>query len=608
MIESLVGVILELARAGWLPSAFAYPFMARAALAGLLLAPLLGTVSPLVVTKRLAFLSSALGHAALTGIALGVLLGESPDRAYVGLHTFCLAMALGITWVRLHSRLGPDTVVGVSLSFTLGLGVCLLALVTRRFDIHQIESLMFGNLVTLTEADLGMLVLLGVPCLLILLCFYDRLFLAALHPSLARTWGVAVHLLEYVFMVVLTLVVVSSLKVIGFLLVEGLVVVPAAASRNLTRSLRGYVLGSVLIALFATELGLWLSFVFPVPTGAAITLVLAAVFGASLVVGGLVRGRVGASFLVLPLSVGLAATSAGRAEETVAVTLPALAGLAAPLLGPPGRIRLELVSGPGVRGGPPTMAEDAPTRLARSAAVLTLGHGALGSPHDSLFGVARRTRIRVVELDPSRSWTDDDPPLPRIAFLTPGPGPGRGPGCDARPGINPRLWMAPTLAGRLAMRLAHDLARLDPRGADSYRSRAEAMARRMAAIRNRALSRLIETDARLVVLGDELDYLLADLDLVPVARLDPEASPLGLMAEARARGWTALVQAARGRRDAEVSRALAATGLTVAVLDTMEGLTVGGAIPDFEAVLGRGIESLVGGLTGTSGGQGPAER
>lgn len=278
MIESLSRAIAALAGHGLLPETLAHPFMIRAMLAALLAAPLLGAASPLVVAKRLAFFSSTLGHAALTGVAVALLLGEGIERPYAGIFGFTLLMALAITYVRRHSRLPADTIVGVFLAFSLGLGISLLVAVSRRFNIHQIEAVLFGSIVTVTDLDLAILGGVALFATAFLLPIYNDLLLGSLDPVLAQARGVRVVALEYLFMVALTLVIAASIKIIGALLVEALVIVPAASARNVAWNMRSYFALSCLFALLGTQAGLLIGAAFPVPSGAAIVLALAALF------------------------------------------------------------------------------------------------------------------------------------------------------------------------------------------------------------------------------------------------------------------------------------------------------------------------------------------
>jgi len=113
-------------------SAFGYPFVVRGIIAVLLLGPLLGGMSHLVVARRLAFLSTALGQAALTGLTIGLVLGEPLNAPYGGIFGFCLLSAVVMVYVKRRVDLPADTLIGVFLSLTLGLGICLLVAATRR--------------------------------------------------------------------------------------------------------------------------------------------------------------------------------------------------------------------------------------------------------------------------------------------------------------------------------------------------------------------------------------------------------------------------------------------------------------------------------------------
>jgi len=279
----------HLARSGLLPADFQYPFMVRGFLCVLLLAPILGGLSHLVVARRMAFFSAALGQATLTGVAVGLLLGEPLNSPYAGVFCFCLLSTLAMVYVKRRSSLPPDTLIGVFLALTLGLGLCLLVAVTRQFNVHQVESVLFGSLLTVTDGDLAVLLVAGAVVATLLLREYNALLLDSLSPPLAAVTGADSAYLEYLFAVLLAVAIVISLKVIGALLVEALVVVPAAAARNLARSTRGYLLWSVLVAFLAGAGGLGISTRLLVPTGGAVVLAVSLLFFLTLLAGALLR-------------------------------------------------------------------------------------------------------------------------------------------------------------------------------------------------------------------------------------------------------------------------------------------------------------------------------
>jgi zinc transport system permease protein len=287
-VSGLYAWLAALANRGTLPEVFHFAFFVRGLLSVLLLAPLLGGMSHLVVARRLSFFSAALGQAALTGLTIGlVLLGEPLNSAYGGIFGFCFLSALAMVFVKRHASLPSDTLVGVFLSMTLGLGICLLVAVTKRFNIHQVEAVMFGSLLTVTDTDLAILLGIGVLITAVFAWIYNQLLLDSLDPPLARVSGVPSALLDYLFVLLLTAAIVVSLKVIGALLIEAMVVVPAAAARNLARTTWSYLTLSIATAFIAGIGGLFISSRMLVPSGGAVVLAMSALFFVTLAAGGI---------------------------------------------------------------------------------------------------------------------------------------------------------------------------------------------------------------------------------------------------------------------------------------------------------------------------------
>ncbi|MCW5805692.1 MAG: metal ABC transporter permease [Deltaproteobacteria bacterium] len=280
---------IDFARAVGLPEAFQYDFVARGVVAILMLAPLLGGLSHLVVARRLAFFSTTLGQAALTGLTIGVAVGVPLEDTYVSILGFCLLVGVVMAFIRRHSRLPADTVIGVFMAFTLGLGICVLVAATRSFNVHQIEAVMFGSLLTITDRDLVLLLVLGTLVGAAVAWAYNTILADSLSPPIAAARGAPTTMIEYGFVVIVTVAITVSLKVIGALLVEAMVVVPAAAARNLARSTRGYLVWSIAIAALAGLGGLFISTAWRVPTGGAIVLALSVCFFVTLPVGRLLR-------------------------------------------------------------------------------------------------------------------------------------------------------------------------------------------------------------------------------------------------------------------------------------------------------------------------------
>ncbi|MDF0729681.1 metal ABC transporter permease [Pseudomonas entomophila] len=273
--EAFRQLVQDWATAGYLPEALAYGFVINALLAGLMIGPVLGGLGTLVVVKRFAFFSEAVGHAALTGVAIGILLGEPYTGPYGSLFGYCLLFGILLNFLRNRTGLSPDTLIGVFLSVSLALGASLLLMLAGKINVHILENVLFGSVLTVSAHDLVVLGVVAILVLALALPLYNRIILASFNPQLAAVRGVAVKTLDYLFVVLVTLVTVASVKVIGAILVGALLVIPAAAARLVSQSLKGFFFISVLIATLSTLLGILLPIVFdlPVPSGAAIILV-----------------------------------------------------------------------------------------------------------------------------------------------------------------------------------------------------------------------------------------------------------------------------------------------------------------------------------------------
>lgn len=278
---------------GNLPAILKYGFVINALLAGLMLGPLLGGLGTLVVIKRFAFFSDAVGHAALTGIAIGILLGEPHTGPYGGLFGYCILFGLLLNYLRNRTGLSPDTLIGVFLSISLALGSSILLVLAARINIHILENLLFGSVLTIIENDLIILLIIAAFTLACLLRIYNESMLASFHPQLAKVRKVPVTLLDYVFVTLVTLVTVAAVKIIGAILVGALLVIPAAAARVLVKSVSGFFWSTVVIATFTTISGIIvpLYWEIPVPSGSAIILIAGIVFGITVLFFGRIKGR-----------------------------------------------------------------------------------------------------------------------------------------------------------------------------------------------------------------------------------------------------------------------------------------------------------------------------
>ena len=250
-----------------------YTFMKNALLAIVLITPLFGMLGTMAVDNKMAFFSDALGHSALTGVALGVVLGMKDQMLPMLL--FGVLWAALITFVKQHSRMSADTIISVFSSASIALGLVILS---RGGAFARYSSLLVGDVLSVTANDLPLL--LG-ALILVFVCWtflFNPLLLTSVNASLARSRGIRTKLTEYGFTILVALCVMVSIRWVGVMLINSLLILPAAASRNLARNAVSYLWGSVLISLVCGIAGLILSYYLNTSAGAAIVLLCALVY------------------------------------------------------------------------------------------------------------------------------------------------------------------------------------------------------------------------------------------------------------------------------------------------------------------------------------------
>ena len=276
MIEGLYRLIDTLLPFEWTE----FAFMKNALLAILLITPLFGLVGTMIVNNKLSFFSDALGHSALTGIALGVLLGM--DNYLLSMLGFALVFAVGICAV-LHSRVSSaDTIIGVFSSTGMALGIVLLS---ASGGFAKFSAYLIGDILTVQASELKWLLLLLVVVVLLWLFFFNRFLLASLNPDLAASKGIPTGVYQLAFMVVVAVLVTATIKWVGILLISSLLVLPAAGARNVARSMRSYHFWSIGIALVSGVAGLILSYYAGTAAGGTIVLVAAGIFFVTFLLG-----------------------------------------------------------------------------------------------------------------------------------------------------------------------------------------------------------------------------------------------------------------------------------------------------------------------------------
>ena len=251
-----------------------WQFMANAFLALLLMAPLFGLLSTMIVTGRMSFFSDALGHSAFTGIAIGVICGiAAPIWAAVG---FSVVFALLFSYVRSRSNQAADTLIGVFSSAAVALGIFVATMGGGSFT--KYNKYLIGDILSISPQEISMLALTLVAVVIFWTIYSNRLTLTAIHPQLASSRGIPVKASNTLFTVAIAVVVTLSISSVGLLILNSLLVLPAASARNVAKNWKQYHILSVTFALAAGISGLVVSYYLGASAGAAISLILALIF------------------------------------------------------------------------------------------------------------------------------------------------------------------------------------------------------------------------------------------------------------------------------------------------------------------------------------------
>lgn len=253
-----------------------YPFMQRALVAALLIGPLCAFLGVFVILRQMAFFCDAIAHAALAGIALGLLLQLHPLAVLV---VFSLMVAAAIVFTFEKTTLSRDTIIGVYFSGTLAFGV----LVLNAMEGYPIDlmAFLFGDILAVGPWDLAIVAALALVVVVVVLTRLRSFVLLTFNPDLAQVEGLPVRAYHYCFVCLLALVVTAGLKVVGIILVSALIVIPPAAARNVAKTFAAMLVLSALLGLASSLTGVVASFHLDTPTGPTIVMVCVAVFAAS---------------------------------------------------------------------------------------------------------------------------------------------------------------------------------------------------------------------------------------------------------------------------------------------------------------------------------------
>ena len=263
---------------------FTYPFMQRAFISGGILALLLGGLGIFVTLRKMAFFGDGIAHASLAGIAIALLAGVAPLPVALA---WALAVAMLIYWLERSTRLPSDTLIGIFFTASMALGVILMSF-TRGFQ-PELISFLFGSILSIRPLDLAIIAIISLIIMIWLIVSFRQLVFMSLTEEAARVSGVKVDLQKALLYAALALSTVLGVKILGIILVSALLIIPPATARLLSHDFRTYLVVSLLLAEAFVGIGLVLSFLYDLPSGATIILVGASGFFLAAVANGVKR-------------------------------------------------------------------------------------------------------------------------------------------------------------------------------------------------------------------------------------------------------------------------------------------------------------------------------
>ena len=257
-----------------------YNFIKNAFLAIIIISPLFGIIGTMVVNNKLAFFSDALGHSALSGIAIGTILGIS--NVNISTIIFAIIFSLLLNRIRRSNMLSSDTIISVFSSLGIALG---LAILTKGNNFSKYSSLLLGDILSINANEILFLFIIFIITIVFWIIFFNKLHALSINSSLAKAKNINVHLIDDLFVILISIVVMLSIRWIGILLINALLILPAASSKNISINVREYHVFSIIFSLFSGLMGLIISYYFDISTGSTIVIILSIIFFITYILG-----------------------------------------------------------------------------------------------------------------------------------------------------------------------------------------------------------------------------------------------------------------------------------------------------------------------------------
>ncbi len=259
---------------------FSYDFMINALLAVIIIGPLFALLGTMIVTKKMAFFSDALGHSAFTGIAIGVIFGIV--NTTISMVVFAIIFAILLNHIKKRSPQNVDTVISVFASVATAIG---LAVLSFGGNFSEYSSLLVGDILSISKPEILYLLIICIVTIVFYFFAINKLNAISINPTLAKSHRIKVQLIEDIFAVIIAVTVMLSIRWVGLLLINALLILPAASSRNISTNMREYTIYAIIFSLFSSVLGLFISYFINIATGPVIVIIAAIIYFATYLYG-----------------------------------------------------------------------------------------------------------------------------------------------------------------------------------------------------------------------------------------------------------------------------------------------------------------------------------
>lgn len=250
-----------------------YDFIKNALIAIIIITPLFGLLGTMIVNNKMAFFSDALGHSALTGVAIGILFGI--NNINISMVIFAIVFAFLLNQIKSTNTASSDTIISVFSSLAISLGLVILS---QGGNFSKYSAMLVGDILSITPKEILSLVIIFIVTILFWIICFNKLHAISLNPTLARSKNINVKLIDNIFVIIIALIVMLSIKWIGILIINALLILPAASSRNIAVNIRQYHFYAIIFSVFSGIMGLIISYFNNIATGPTIAIIATIIF------------------------------------------------------------------------------------------------------------------------------------------------------------------------------------------------------------------------------------------------------------------------------------------------------------------------------------------